>query len=103
MNRYSALMHAPRPRIGFWMCVTLVVGNMIGSGVFLLPASLAPYGWNAVYGWLVTIAGGMALAAIFAALAGAVPAAGGPYAYTRRAFGPSAGFAVAWTYWIALW
>ena len=41
------------PLLGFWMCVALVVGNSIGSGVFLLPASLAPYGLNSVvaYDW----------------------------------------------------
>ncbi|MEQ9662675.1 MAG: hypothetical protein RLN87_09030 [Parasphingopyxis sp.] len=37
------------------------MGNMIGSGVFLLPASLAPFGWNAVLGWLVTSAGTLVL------------------------------------------
>jgi APA family basic amino acid/polyamine antiporter len=89
--------------LGPWMCLTLVVGNMIGSGVFLLPASLAPLGWNAVFGWIVTILGGMALAWVFASLAGAVPAAGGPYAYTRAAFGPAAAFVVAWSYWVSLW
>jgi APA family basic amino acid/polyamine antiporter len=89
--------------LGPWMALTLVVGNMIGSGVFLLPASLAPFGWNAVFGWIVTILGGMALAWVFAALARAIPNAGGPYAYTRAAFGPAAGFVVAWSYWISLW
>jgi APA family basic amino acid/polyamine antiporter len=95
----------PRRRnvLGFWMCLALVMGNMIGAGVFLLPASLAPYGWNAVFGWLVTLAGGLCLAMVFARLASAVPHAGGPYAYTRAAFGPAAGFAVAWSYWISLW
>ena len=43
----------PKRKLGLVMCVALVVGNMIGSGVFLLPASLAPLGWNSVYGWLV--------------------------------------------------
>ena len=43
------------------MCTALVVGNMIGSGVFLLPASLAPFGWNATFGWLLTIAGTLSL------------------------------------------
>lgn len=85
------------------MCLALVMGNMIGSGVFLLPASLAPYGWNAVIGWIVTIAGGLALAAVFAALARALPQAGGPYAYTREAFGPLVGFLIAWSYWVSLW
>ena len=90
-------------KLGPWMALTLVVGNMIGSGVFLLPASLAPFGWNAVFGWIVTIMGGMALAWVFAALSRAIPKAGGPYAYTSAAFGPAAGFAVAWSYWISLW
>ena len=93
---------APRA-LGFWMCTALVVGNMIGSGVFMLPASLAPYGWNAVFGWLLTIAGALALAFVFAGLAREFPKAGGPYAYTQEAFGPLVGFMVAWSYWISLW
>ena len=72
--------------LGFWMCTALVVGNMIGSGVFLLPASLAVFGWNATLGWLVTIAGTMALAVVFARLSRALPEAGGPYAYSQSAF-----------------
>ena len=93
----------PAKVLGFWMCLALVVGNMIGSGVFMLPASLAPYGWNAVFGWLVTIAGGISIAFVFARLARAFPKAGGPYAYTSEAFGPAPGFVVAWSYWISLW
>ncbi|WP_298022971.1 hypothetical protein [uncultured Parasphingopyxis sp.] len=48
-------------RLGLAAATALVMGNMIGSGVFLLPASLAPFGWNAVLGWLVTIAGTLVL------------------------------------------
>lgn len=88
--------------LGFWMCSALVVGNMIGSGVFLLPASLAPFGWNALLGWLVTIGCALVLAFVFARLAQALPRAGGPYAYTEAAFGPGLGFAVAWTYWLSI-
>ncbi|MDB5455491.1 MAG: amino acid permease [Caulobacter sp.] len=93
----------PARALGFWMCTALVVGNMIGSGVFMLPASLAPYGWNAVAGWILTIAGALCLAFVFARLARSFPKAGGPYAYTQEAFGPAAGFVVAWAYWISLW
>lgn len=93
---------APRA-LGFWMCTALVIGNMIGSGVFMLPASLAPYGWNAVFGWLLTIGGALCLAVVFAGLAREFPKAGGPYAYTQEAFGPMVGFMVAWSYWISLW
>lgn len=93
----------PRRAFGFWICLALVMGNMIGSGVFLLPAALAPYGWNAIFGWAVTIAGALCLAFVFATLARNFPRAGGPYAYTREAFGPAPGFLVAWSYWISVW
>ncbi|MBI1873469.1 MAG: amino acid permease [Acidobacteria bacterium] len=89
--------------IGFWTAVALVVGNMIGSGVFLLPASLAKYGGIGLLGWLVSTIGAVLLALVFARLARLDPAAGGPYAYTRRAFGDLAGFLVAWGYWISCW
>jgi APA family basic amino acid/polyamine antiporter len=93
-----------QPRLlGFWMCVALVVGNMIGSGVFLLPASLAPYGLNSVPAWLLTAGGALFVAVVFAALGRAFPNAGGPYAFTRMAFGEMAGFVVAWGYWVSIW
>ncbi|MCI0573488.1 MAG: amino acid permease [Myxococcaceae bacterium] len=90
-------------KLGPWMCTALVVGNMIGSGVFMLPASLAPHGWNSVLGWLFTAGGGLLLAFVFASLARALPQAGGPFAYTRLAFGDGPAFLMAWGYWIALW
>lgn len=93
---------AQRP-MGLWMALALVMGSMIGSGVFLLPASLAPLGWNSVLGWMITVAGALCIAAVFAQLSRAVPKAGGPYAYTRAAFGDGAGFAIAWAYWISMW
>jgi len=90
-------------QIGFWTAVALVMGNMIGSGVFLLPASLAPFGGLSLLGWAVSTAGAILLALVFARLARIDPAAGGPYAYTRRAFGDFAGFFVAWGYWMSIW
>ncbi len=89
--------------VGFWTAVTIVMGNMIGSGIFLLPASLAPYGVISLGGWVVSAVGSMLLAVVFARLARAHPATGGPYAYTRVAFGDLAGFLVAWGYWISVW
>jgi APA family basic amino acid/polyamine antiporter len=94
---------APGRAIGYWMAVALVMGNMIGSGVFLLPASLAPYGGLGLIGWLVSTTGSVLLALVFARLSRLNPAAGGPYAYTRQAFGDLAGFLVAWGYWISVW
>jgi APA family basic amino acid/polyamine antiporter len=90
-------------KLGFWMCLALVVGNIIGSGVYLLPASLAPFGRNNVTGWLVTAAGAIALAVVFAALSRELRGNGGPYAATREAFGPLAAFVVAWGYWVSIW
>ena len=93
----------PKRAFGFWICLALVIGNMIGSGVFLLPATLAPFGWNGVAGWVFTTAGAICLAVVFASLARAFPKAGGPYAYSRAAFGPFVAFTVAWSYWVSMW
>ncbi len=89
--------------LGFWGLLALVVGNMVGSGIYLLPATLAPLGWNQMLGWLVTIAGALALAVVFARLSARVPRAGGPYAYADAAFGSLAGFVTAWAYWVMCW
>ena len=80
------------------------MGNMIGSGVFLLPASLAAYrrrqpGRLGGLGSRIGLPG----ARLRAARAGSGPASGGPYAYTRQAYGDLAGFLVAWGYWISIW
>lgn len=85
------------------MVTALVVGNMVGSGVFLLPASLAPYGGASLVAWLITTVGSILLGLVFARLARRLPAAGGPYAYTDQAFGELAGFLVGWGYWISCW
>ena len=90
-------------KMGFWMCLALVMGNVIGTGVFLLPASLAPYGLNSLFGWIFTCAGALLLAGVFAVLARAYPCAGGPYVYPRLAFGEGAGFLTAWGYLVSLW
>ncbi len=91
------------PMMGPWMALALVMGSIVGSGVFLLPATLAPLGWNSVLGWFITVGGTLCMAVVFAALSRAMPHAGGPYAFTRAAFGTGAAFAVAWAYWISLW
>lgn len=92
-----------RRKLGFWALLALVIGNMIGSGIYLLPATLAPLGWNQMIGWLITIGGAMCLAVVFAGLSARIPRAGGPYAYAHTAFGPLAGFVAAWAYWVMTW
>lgn len=89
--------------LGLVACTALVVGNMIGSGIFLLPASLAAFGPISLAGWIVTSVGALVLAIIFGRLSRIVVKTGGPYAYTRAGFGEFAGFIIAWGYWIALW
>jgi len=89
--------------LGFWALLALVIGNMVGSGIYVLPAQLAPLGWNQFAGWGVTIVGALALGLVFAALGRRLPLAGGPYAYARAAFGPLAGFVAAWAYWVMSW
>jgi len=89
--------------LGVWTCTALVIGNVIGAGFFLAPAALAPYGAVALIGWLVMAVGAMCLGLVFARLSRLSPKTGGPYAYTRQAFGDFAGFIVAWGYWIAVW
>jgi APA family basic amino acid/polyamine antiporter len=93
----------PSRPLGLWMATALVVGSMIGSGVFMLPAALAPYGGASLVGWGITLCGALLLAATFARLAVRWPCTGGPYAYTRRAFGDAAGFGIAWSYWVSIW
>lgn len=89
--------------LGLWMATALVVGSMIGSGVFMLPAALAPYGAASLTGWAIALCGALLLAATFAKLAVHWPCTGGPYAYVRRSFGDAAGFGIAWSYWISIW
>jgi APA family basic amino acid/polyamine antiporter len=99
-RRADEQSHRP---LGFWMATALVVGNIIGSGVYLLPTQLAPYGRNSLVAWVFTAAGALLLAVVFAALSRAFPQDGGPYVFTRAAFGELAGFVVAWGYWVSVW
>ena len=92
-----------RKKLGLMMCTALVVGNMIGSGVFLLPASLARFGGISIIGWLASAGGAICLALVFAKLGQVLPRTGGPYAFSHAAFGEFGGFLVAWSYWISMW
>ena len=91
-----------RRELGFWMCTALVVGNMVGSGIFLLPASLAPFGGISLLGWVFTACGALLLGLVFARLARLMPKTGGLYAFSRKAYGDFIGFLMAWGYWLAI-
>jgi APA family basic amino acid/polyamine antiporter len=92
----------PRRSLGVAATTSIVIGNMVGSGVFLLPASLAPYGVYSLWGWVVSTAGALLLARVFSRLSRRTPLAGGPYAYPLEVFGDFAGFLLAWMYWISI-
>lgn len=90
-------------KIGFWSCTALVVGNVIGMGIFLLPSSLAPYGFNTLIAWAVTVVGCLAIARVIAHLAEVLPEADGPYGYIRHSFGDLPAYVAMWAYWVSLW
>ena len=90
--------------LGLWSGAALVTGNMIGSGIFLLPTSMAVFGVYGLVGWACASGGAMLLAALFRSLGRTMPhAPGGPYAYVRAAMGDRLGFMVAWGYWVSIW
>jgi arginine:agmatine antiporter len=89
------------PKIGVVPATLMVAGNMMGSGVFMLPANLAGTGGIALIGWLVTVVGAVSLALVFAKLAAIEPLAGGPYAYARKSFGNYMGYQTNLIYWLA--
>ena len=103
MTDPQAATEGPGRKLGLFAAIALVMGNMIGSGVFLLPASLAPFGWNAVIGWIVTIAGALVLAYLLTRLTRAMPAAGGPAGFVEAAFGEVPAFLIGWVYLVSIW
>jgi basic amino acid/polyamine antiporter, APA family len=97
-------MNSKPQKIGLITAISLVIGNMIGVGIFVLPAALAKYGSISLLGWVFTGAGALILAKIFSNLSKIiVNKSGGPYAYSREGFGDFIAFLVAWGYWISCW
>ncbi|MEV7189528.1 amino acid permease [Kitasatospora sp. NPDC093102] len=88
---------------GLPAATALVVGSIIGTGVFALPSALAPYGPIALVAFVLVTIGALALAVTFGRLTERSPGSGGPYVYAREAFGEFAGFLTAWSYWITAW
>ena len=82
--------------LGKWMSAAMVVGSMVGSGIYLLPTTLAPYGINLVAAFLLTGFGTMCLALALARLAARIP--GGPFVFAERAFGEKTAFVTLWCY-----
>jgi basic amino acid/polyamine antiporter, APA family len=87
--------------MGPWLTTALVIGAMIGSGIFMLPASLAPLGWNAVAAWFVSLVGALSIAFALSRLSRG--GGGGIQSYIEQAFGRLVGFLVTWAFWVANW
>jgi basic amino acid/polyamine antiporter, APA family len=90
-------------KLGLPMATALVVGSMVGSGVFLLPAQLAPFGWNSVVAWAVTITGAMMLAVVISRLTRAFPTAQGPIGIVGDTLGPFIATLIGWSTWVSYW
>ncbi|MEU1922922.1 amino acid permease [Streptomyces albogriseolus] len=89
--------------MGLPAATALVIGSIIGTGVFALPSALAPYGPISLVAFAAVTLGALALAMTFGALSKRTSSSGGPYVYAREAFGEFAGFLNAWSYWITAW
>ena len=97
-------MQDTKKQLGLWTSTSLVVGNMIGAGVFMMPAALAKFGGISLLGWVCSAIGAFLIAKVFAHLSKLLPAAdGGPYAYSQKGLGDFAGFLVAWGYLVSVW
>ena len=104
VNGAAATPPKLKRELGLWMATALVIGNMVGSGIFLLPSTLAGQaGPVSIIAWGFTGLGAMMLALVFARLGRAYPKTGGPYVYVHKAFGDFMGFWTAWSYWINAW
>ena len=90
-------------KLGLGMLIALVVGNMVGSGAYLLPATLSTVGSISLFSWIFTCIGAISLALVFGRLSRVIPKTGGPYAYTRTGFGDFIGFQTSFCYWVSLW
>ncbi len=88
---------------GLVTATALIMGSVIGTGIFALPTALAPYGPISIVGFAIASLGALTLALTFGRLSKRIPESGGPYVYARDAFGDFNGFITAWSYWITAW
>ena len=97
-------MQLEHKKIGVWTSTSLVVGNMIGAGVFLMPSALASFGSISLIGWIFSAIGAILIAKIFANVSKLIPSSdGGPYAFSKAGLGDFTGFLVGWGYLISVW
>lgn len=96
-------MTTKEKKLGVVSLTALVAGNMIGSGVFLLPSTMARLGSLSLLSWIFTGICSLFLSFVFFRLGKAMPKTGGPYAYAKEGLGNALGFQTAYCYWINVW
>lgn len=91
--------------LGLVAATAIVIGNMIGSGIFMAPQGLAAASnpRTSILAWIITGIGSLLIALSFGKLGAKMPETGGPIVYTKAAFGEFPAFLIAWTYWIGAW
>ena len=82
--------------------ISLVIGNMIGAGIFMLPVSLSVYGSISIMGWMISATMAFILSIIFKRLSSKYPDESGPFHYAEKSFGEFIGFFIVWGYWISI-
>lgn len=87
-------------KIGFWPMLSIVMGAQIGSSVLMAPTTLAPFGIFGALGWIISGAGAVFLALVFASLSMKFDKTGGPHIFVLESFGKTTSFFVAWTYFV---
>ncbi|MCC8398618.1 MAG: amino acid permease [Rickettsia endosymbiont of Labidopullus appendiculatus] len=90
-------------KLGFWSVFGLVIASQLGTGILILPASLASFGIFSLVGWVISSCGAIVLALLFSILSARFPQTGGPHIYVKQAFGNDVAFFTGWTYWVISW
>jgi APA family basic amino acid/polyamine antiporter len=88
---------------GFWTACALVVGGVIGAGIFVMPSQLAPYGWTGVAAWIVGGLGAVAIGLVLSSVAESRPEEPGLIAVIGEVLGPVWGVIVGWGAWVSYW
>jgi amino acid transporter len=94
-----------KKEIGLFTATALVISNMVGAGILMLPTTLAQVAGPGatVIAWCLTGVGALFMALTFANLGSKIPKNGGAYEYSRMAYGNFGGFLAAWLYWNGSW
>ena len=88
---------------GLWTAIAMVVGTMVGAGIFVLPGQFAKSGWNGAMAWGVAGLGAMAIGLVMADLVAHRPDQPSILALCGTVLGPAAGVMISWSYWVSIW